>query len=365
LRGFFVVHKTRRSFSSIALDHAHEQVNAIVKGDGGAVGLTENPAAFRRWMVAGPEVTRMVEEFECNVYNSDSRNHHEQTPGVQSAFAKDVLNVIGSFEELGNPFMEQGEELIAIHTKDIMSNDVVNTVHNVKKIGMEQFQTFVKERFTDRSTPITEPLEKNKLPTFNSPNKVMSKTKAKVADCALFSRLYIACQSRDGNLQDFFKFQNQPWPISLSQAGNLRGGQKADLVKCLHDTTTQTVEQPTVDAIILDGAVIVQMLKPRMAQTFEEYFNTVFAPYILRQLDAVNRVDLVWDVYREDTLKRSAREKRGSGQRWKVLPTTRIPSDWKGFMRVDDNKDELFKLLANMVIIIVVVIYLNTVLHVM
>ena len=37
--GAFVVHKTNRAFSSIALDHAHEQVNALVKGQG----LTERP----------------------------------------------------------------------------------------------------------------------------------------------------------------------------------------------------------------------------------------------------------------------------------------------------------------------------------
>ena len=166
-------------------------------------------------------------------------------------------------------------------------------------------------------------------------------------------------------MQDFFRFENEPGPTSLSQVGNLRGGQTADLVKCLHDTTTQTVKQPTVDTVVLDGAVIVQMLKPRMAQTFEEYFNTVFAPYILRQFDAVNRVDLVWNVYREDTLKGSARKKKGNGQRLKVLPKTRIPSDWKGFMRVDDNKDGLFKLLANMVKIVIIIIYLNTVIRVM
>ena len=55
-RSSFVVHKINRKFSEIALHHAHEQVNAIVKGQGGAVGLTENPGALRRWMVAGPEL---------------------------------------------------------------------------------------------------------------------------------------------------------------------------------------------------------------------------------------------------------------------------------------------------------------------
>ncbi|XP_078364322.1 uncharacterized protein LOC144648717 isoform X1 [Oculina patagonica] len=76
--GAFGVHKTQRLFSSIALDHAHahEQVNAIVKGEGGAVGLTENPAALRRWMVAGPELSRMVDKFEETISAKESQKHH-------------------------------------------------------------------------------------------------------------------------------------------------------------------------------------------------------------------------------------------------------------------------------------------------
>ena len=58
---------------------------------------------------------------------------------------------------------------------------------------------------------------------------------------------------------------------------------------------------------------------------------------------------LVWDVYVADSLKRSVQEKRGSGQCRKEIPSTRIPSDWKELLRVDQNKDGLFKLLANKV----------------
>ena len=80
-RGQFVVHKANRLFSAIALDHAHEQVNASVKGDGGAVGLTENPGALRRWMVAGPEIARMIDEFESFFPSTDSeaKTHHLRT----------------------------------------------------------------------------------------------------------------------------------------------------------------------------------------------------------------------------------------------------------------------------------------------
>ena len=62
--GKCVVHKTRNKFSAMAIDQCHEQNNGAVKGSGGAVGLTANPAALRRWTVAGPVVARLVAEFE-------------------------------------------------------------------------------------------------------------------------------------------------------------------------------------------------------------------------------------------------------------------------------------------------------------
>ena len=124
--------------------------------------------------------------------------------------------------------------------------------------------------------------------------------------------------------------------------GELRGGAKAGLVNCLSGASSQTVEKISVDAIILDGVVVIQMLQPKAVSTFEEYFNSVFGPYILRQLEDVKRLDIVWDLYKDDSLKKATRVRRGLGERRKVLPSTRIPSDWKGFLRVDANKDELF-----------------------
>ncbi len=115
-------------------------------------------------------------------------------------------------------------------------------------------------------------------------------------DCALFSRLYIACQNRSGDLDDFFKYENQPWPPSLAQAGNLRVGQKADLIKCFDPL--DEAHPSTLDVIILDGAVIVQMLSTATARTFAEYAQVIFLPYVLKQLNSAKRVDIVWDVYR-------------------------------------------------------------------
>ena len=77
-KGNFVAGKTARRFS--AIDQAHEQNDAAVKGDGGAIDLTENPAALRCWMVSEPEVARVIGEFEMSTEKkSTDFCHHEET----------------------------------------------------------------------------------------------------------------------------------------------------------------------------------------------------------------------------------------------------------------------------------------------
>ena len=66
LKGFFSFAKTKRPFSRMAFDQVHEQNNKIIKGLGGASQLL-NPvddSALNRWEICGPEVARIVSEFE-------------------------------------------------------------------------------------------------------------------------------------------------------------------------------------------------------------------------------------------------------------------------------------------------------------
>ena len=53
----------------MVLDQEHEQLSALDKVDGEA-GLIGNPATLRRRMVAGPETSRMIQEFECHSIHS-------------------------------------------------------------------------------------------------------------------------------------------------------------------------------------------------------------------------------------------------------------------------------------------------------
>ena len=64
LHGNITVNKTGHTFSNISIDQALEQNNACVKADGGAISLTQNPAALWQWMVSGPEMAHLIEEFQ-------------------------------------------------------------------------------------------------------------------------------------------------------------------------------------------------------------------------------------------------------------------------------------------------------------
>ena len=71
-------------------------------------------------------------------------------------------------------------------------------------------------------------------------------------------------------MDNFFKHENHAYPPSLLELGKLRLGTKADLTDCLEKLSTSEGEAPPVDAVILDGAAIINMLRPVGAKTFQE-----------------------------------------------------------------------------------------------
>ncbi|KAG1681932.1 Solute carrier family 22 member 4 [Nymphon striatum] len=306
-------------------------------------------------MVAGPEVARVIEEFQdvgqhCRQKKADTR-HHDQTPSVQTSFVKDVRSLVDVIEEMGNPFEEESQDVVKLDTKEIAGPAAVETVMNAKKIGQEQFEAFTKECLFDRTKAVYDPIHRNNLKVFRtSTPRNQSKGQQQLVsvknDRELFARLYIGCQTRGGNLEQFFCHENQACPPALSDCGGLCTGTKSDLLTCLEDVFEANTETPPTTCIVLDGAAIVQMLKPATSKSFEEYAQHIFIPYISTKLQVVSRLDLVWDTYLADSLKCSTRAKRGQGVRRRVVAAASIPGNWSNFLRVDSNKTELFRFLS-------------------
>ena len=131
----------------------------------------------------------------------------------------------------------------------------------------------------ERTKHIYDIIRRNKLTVFSTftPRSV-SKGKQQVAslndDMQLFPRLFIGCQMRGANLQEFFRLVNQACPPALSDGRSLRLGTKSDLLTCLEDLSHAQSEAPATTSKVLDGAVIVQMLKPATVKNFDQYLST-------------------------------------------------------------------------------------------
>ena len=101
-----------------------------------------------------------------------------------------------------------------------------DSVINSKDIGNEQLAVFLTERIIGNTSSIYDTI-------------VISYRKKQVVDLVadrhLFSILYVVCQSRKGNLENFFKHENHSYPVSISEYGKLRKCSKSDFLKCLPD----------------------------------------------------------------------------------------------------------------------------------
>ena len=69
-------------------------------------------------------------------------------------------------------------------------------------------------------------------------------------------------------------------------------------------------------------------------------------PHLQSHLQGTERLDVVWDTYRPESLKESTRQKRGKGVLRKVSGETKLPRNWSDFLHDSSNKKELFDFLT-------------------
>ena len=100
---------------------------------------------------------------------------------------------------------------------------------------------------------------------------------------------------------------------------------------------------------MLDGAAIVHFLPINLVNTFDEYADQVFIPYLSKQLKDSMRIELVWDIYLPNSLKESTREKKGKGVRRNVCGQAKLPGNWVDFLHDPSKKTELFSFLTSKV----------------
>ena len=277
----------------------------------------------------------------------------ENTESFESRFRKKFLSLKEEFIKAGNPFEETGEALYTLVSKNILNLEAKKSVYEARTLGKNRYHQYKHNIFILGTKNVYETLKRNKLSLFRNKNTVtISKTQLKVTslkqDCHLFSSLFVACQSRDGDMAQFFAHENHTYPPTLSVYGDLRIAHKSDMLKILLNISEPLNIRPTCTAEVLDDAAVVQCIVPRASSNFDQYCNTEFLSFVSQKYNSyqLSRIYIVFDVYLENTIKVSARAKRGVGKRIRVTASTPPPKNWKMFLHVSENKTELFHLIA-------------------
>ena len=361
--GRWVITCSNRRFSSIPIDHAHEQANKRVKGVGGMIGLTENPEMLERWIVAGPEICRVIEQFSGANVNDDIEElpHHEEGYTSQQRFHRHAKDLSEVFMSKGNPFEEDSENLITLDNKVCESPAAAASVGNVELIGLEQYNNFRKSILESNERLLIQPIKRNNLVLFHD-TKRKKKTAVNIKihhfkhHAELFGQAFLVLDSRGGNLEEFFRHESSQYPPALSCEGSLNSCTKSDLLAYILEASISSaisvdeelVAPDAYDFIVNDGGVLIHSLPGTNVEgkTFDSYCDKVFYPRVRHDLQRSARVDIVWDQYRALTIKGGTREKRGTGTRQRVSGSAKVPRNWQEFLTNIDNKKELFSFLS-------------------
>ena len=108
-RGHFVVTKTGRPHSCIAIDQAHAQLNRILKSATGGLDFLnrdDDLEALMRFIITSPIVAEMCMEYEDTFgpWPINLDEHHECYSAFQMNFFEDVKRLLDCFESSLNPF---------------------------------------------------------------------------------------------------------------------------------------------------------------------------------------------------------------------------------------------------------------------
>ena len=98
-------------------------------------------------------------------------------------------------------------------------------------------------------------------------------------------------------------------------------------MQCLESFAATQLSQPEVESIAIDGSCLAHILKPR-DPTFQDYaMKKTFVHNVNTYAKIHRRTDIVFDVYKENSLKMYTSLIRGKGSRRKVTSQGKMPKN--------------------------------------
>ena len=274
---------------------------------------------------------------------------NERVLSVMKVFCEDYINPFGLEIET--------DALINVSSGVPLPNDIADELLSISKVGANRYEQFKNERLVEpQAKGFHEPISRCKIKGFKHNKVKVSIAKNNVIKSLEVNRdilakiLSISVQS--GKPIDFEKalqYPLSPLPLSLCNGdGTMRETNKSDLLKILLQTRNET-EQPEIvkeDTVyIVDLMAVVRTIR-EVPNTFEELAFNIVKSFP----SGYKRIDIVADIYLENSIKTSERGKRGESEKILIKSSkSKIPPEFSKFPSNGENKSRMIELLFGVI----------------
>lgn len=353
--GGFVHQHSNRSGSAVPFDMALEKVyNKPAKVKGGIIGITKRKEAVTQWNLLKHEkdlfVALMLENCKI-VETEDTLNFHHDFSASTTARNIERLSMLREYiSTVGNP-LTKSEKLINIMSGEVIPYSNVAKLLGALEFGHDCYTVYLQERLFEKSTSIHDRIATNREYWVLEKNKMETK-KANLMRTDTISDVirYIDCaETRGYEKHKLLTYELTPYSFFLSTGTGkgypeMKKTNKSLLSNGLIGFLPQE-KRNAIDCeyqmIVIDFMCIARKIpiKTLKLDTYEDLANTLLN-MILTHAGNATRIDIIFDVYKNDSIKNTERCRRGATKISIVSITKKqkLPTDMNGFWSSSSNK---------------------------
>jgi hypothetical protein len=351
--GFSVQKGGSNPFGRLAVDQTLEEtVNKDTQTSGGTKGFSLKPGTVSRYYLTAEHRAEALRRLRDMIALQKPKFDHADLHNTRiQRDEKDVKAIVELLDSTWtNPFSSDPSDLMSISTGLQAPPDLAADLLKAREKGEMAYATHASN--LEKGTGFFDPIRRVKLRTFSELKRVVvakgtDKEIVLTADNRLFGHMLLIAQNRKLSMQEVLSYPLGPKPWALVNAlGTLRKTSKASLSTHLEKEIAFRDLPNGPKTTIIDAMGIVQKVKGEN-RTFGEMSQHILN-LVLNDGRGSQRIDIVFDVYKDQSIKSAERILRGAkdGLLFHEIKAGHRIKNWKRLLANSESKNRLTIFLA-------------------
>lgn len=351
VRGGFVVQIGEKNFSSVGMDQGLEMCyNKPAKGQGGIIGMTRRKEAVALQDIIKHDTysLNMLHRRICGITENDEYVlHHEFSDIITKKDNQCIMKMVNFITERCNPFVltDQDQVVNFATGKHLPEEEVEFNLQCITE-GRREYENFRDQVFKQRSKQLLQPISKKKV----RKEKTEIRSVDVVKETSNAQRVIEIGRERGYSIDCLLTYELTSTSFFLTKDGELHKTTKSELVHEIekHLGSTSDSSPPHTTCTVFDFMLHARAIAAAASSSMKTFGD--LAEKILNRITALSkeaeRVDVVFDLYQENSIKAGERLRRTKKDPVHMTISnslTALPKDMDAFWSSIHNKNQLQK----------------------